>query len=628
MKILQAFIFILCISNCTSLFAQEVYGINFPGSNKDQVCRPFTQIFKQKPREVKFSVIREGKKLYFHVNDKRWFNTLFKNKEDGIAIDVVSKKRYDCKIDYVEKTQIKGQLLQPVYSRDLRRDLETFDDKFYRTYVGEIPSSLLDEALEYNILFLSNNNLCRYQIVYNLESYPWELLDMGMYLDSLTYSKKAIQPENKEGFVLKNKTLKFIIPFEKNKAEYTQADIKPIYDSLRLTDYNIKTININAYSSVEGSLERNIELQEKRANSIVEALQSFQKPTIETKVSSSENWVEFLNDIENTNYSNLASLSKNQIKTKLVGKLSEELEPILKNHRKAVLKLGLEKKDKYKSMTPQELLSQFNSAVANSKNDEALLIQNSIFEKIKDKSISPDFINQMQVPKQAKYITLLNKNAAFKSMMDVRQILIVFNELKLLEKLTPKNPEVKYNIVATKIKLWRYKAIDIKPSKLKNQIIELENYGIPKPLISRMLVNYHIIKAENNMRERDYESKNVSVRFINNNYKNFDLSDYDYLSLAQFFSFYANTDLAVELLETKSRRIDIDEDLLFYYLNLTLIDKELTQDSNYRTVLLNAYNMNPIRFCKLFNSIENGGVTFQLLSDQYLRTTYCENCEE
>ena len=80
------------------------------------------------------------------------------------------------------------------------------------------------------------------------------------------------------------------------------------------------------------------------------------------------------------------------------------------------------------------------------------------------------------------------------------------------------------------------------------------------------------------------------------------------------------------MLENKVRTVDIDEDLLFYYLNLTLIDKELTQDLNYRIVMLNASNMNKERFCKLFNSVENGGITFQLLEDDYLRKTYCESC--
>ena len=135
-----------------------------------------------------------------------------------------------------------------------------------------------------------------------------------------------------------------------------------------MTDFNIKTINIKAYSSVEGSLERNIELQEQRANSIVEALQSFQKPTIKTKVTSSENWVEFLNDVKNTKHADVASLSKNQIKSKLVGQLSKDLEPILRKHRKAVLELELEKIDKYKDMTAVELLSKFNSAISKSDN--------------------------------------------------------------------------------------------------------------------------------------------------------------------------------------------------------------------------------------------------------------------
>ena len=81
-----------------------------------------------------------------------------------------------------------------------------------------------------------------------------------------------------------------------------------------MTDYNIKAINIKAYSSIEGIASRNIELQELRANSIVSALQSFQKPTIKTVVSTSENWVDFFNDIKSTKYRTLLSLNKTEIK--------------------------------------------------------------------------------------------------------------------------------------------------------------------------------------------------------------------------------------------------------------------------------------------------------------------------
>ncbi|WP_299556716.1 hypothetical protein [Seonamhaeicola sp.] len=620
-------VLVLSFFSFNKLYTQNTFDIVFPQSNRNQVCQQCTNIFRQKPKEVKFSIEREQSNLYFRINDKKWFNLLFKNSGDGIAIDVVLKTRYDCE-ETADRTQIKGLLLKPVYGPKLRNMLKPVGDNIYRVHVGRLPDTFLNDELEYNILFLSNKNMCRYQVIYNLESYPWELLDMGMYLDSLTYNTKQIRPSSNEGYILKNKTLKFTIPFEKNKSEYSQEDIKPIYDSLHLTDFNIKSIKIKAYASVEGSLERNVELQEQRAGTIAEALQAFQKPTIKTEISSSENWVEFLNDIEDTKYSHLGGLNKNDIKAKLVGALSKEMEPILKHHRKALLELGLEKKDKYKGMSANELLLKFNDAISKEELDVANEIQNSIFEKLKGKEISPDFLRKMNIPRQVKFAKIFNKNAAFRYMLNVRQALIVYNELQELEKIVPKNGEVKYNITAIKIRLWRFKAIEVNETKLKNQIYGLKHYGIDASLISRMMVNFHIIKAENLMRKRDYSGKDASVSYINKNYNKFSLSDYDYLSLAQFFSYYANTDMAVTLLEEKAKSIAIDEDLLFYYLNLTLINDDLTYQTDYRTIMLNAININKARYCKLFNAVEKGGVTFQLLENEYLKETYCENCEE
>jgi hypothetical protein len=622
------FVAALLVFSLNSLIAQNTFDIEFSKKDRDQNCQECFQTFNQKPYEVKFSISRENANLYFEVNDKNWFNQLFKNSGDGIAIDIVLKDRYACELESVENAQIKGFLLKPVYSKELKSGLKLNGENIYSVPVGKIPEGLLKDELEFNILFLGNKNICRYYVTYDLESYTWDLLDMGMYLDTLTFDTKQINPSTKENFLIRNKTLKFKIPFQKNKSTYSQADIKPIYDSLRLTDFNIKTINIKAYSSIEGISSRNIELQNLRANSIVAALQTFQKPTIETIVSSSENWVEFFNDIRGTKYEFLSTLSKDEVRAKIAGPLSREMEPILKNHRKAIIELELEKKDRYRDESADILLTKFNDAITVEKLEEANEIQNSIFEKIKVKEASPAILDQMDIPLQFKFARIFNKNSAFKYILDFKQALIVYNDLIELEKLVPNDINVKYNIMAVKIKLWRFDAINVDENELKNQINTLKDHGINSSLILRMMVNYHIIKAENLMRNRDYSNKDKSVEYIKTNYKNFQLSDYDYLSLAQFFSYYGSTKMAVDLLESKARSIDIDEDLLFYYLNLTLINEDLTHDSNYRTIMLNAINMNKGRFCKLFNSIDNGGVTFQLLDDAYLRNAYCENCRD
>lgn len=622
MKNYQLFIFAILFTQI--IVSQSNSGIYFPISDaeRNQKCSYFTNAFNQKPKEVRFSIVKEGNQLFLSTNDKNWLATVFKNSGDGIAIDVLSKSIYSCDKDF-EDSQIKGTLLQPVLAQQLLRGFKnSTTSSNFQTFVGTIPKELQNDELEFNILFLNNKTFCRYQTIYNLESFPWDLLDMGVYLDSLTYKDKKI---SSDAFLTKYKTLKFIIPFEKNKYEYVSEDIKPLYDSLQLTDYTIKKINIKAYSSIEGSLERNIELQEKRANSIVTSLQTFQQPNIINEISTSENWVEFLNDISNTPFKEFKELSKNEIKQKVVGKVSEDLEKYLKNHRKAVIILELEKIDKYKKMSKEKLVETFNQFILDENIDEALVVQNSIYERLKEEN-SPELLSKLSVPKQLKFIPILTKNSVFKYLLNVSYAKIVFDELKFLEKLDPANYQIKYNLAVMKFFIWRYNWEEIKENDFKLEILNLKKYGIKQNLIDRMMVNFHIVKAEKNMKERKYEAKDDSVDFIIETYNNFILSNFDYVSLAQFLTFYANTDEAIDLLENKVKEITIDEDLLFYYLNLTLIDEYAVGSKNYRTIMLNAIEINKKRFCKLFNPSNNGGVTFQLLKNKYLKTTYCENC--
>ena len=611
-----------------SALSQGTFDIKFPQSERNSVCQRCLQVFSKKPKEVGFSIkMDKTNTLYFEINDKKWFNLLFKNAGDGLAVDVVSKDRYGCLEVLPEFQQIRGELLKPVYTAALKKTLRPAPDNKFRARVGRLPDVLKNKEVEFNILFLSDKNLCQYYTIFNLESYQWDLLDMGMYLDSITYKTKLNATANNDQYSLKQKALTFTITFEKNKSVYSQEDIKPLYDSLRLTDFNIRKIDIKAYASVEGNAERNLKLQKERASSIVTAMQAFQEPTIATKVTTSENWVEFLNDVTGTPYESLKSLNKNEVKQKLVGGVAQDLEKYLRNHRKAVVRLDLERIDKYKDMATEVIISLFNQAIGDANIDEATALQNSIFERLKDKEANPDVLASMEIPRQLKYAPFFNKNSAFRYLKDERNLLIAYKELQELEKLAPKDKRIKYNIAALKMRIWRYNVEPIKEANFKTELINLKNYGINQKLINRMLVNYHIIKSELYMRERDYANKDKSVAYIVANYKNVPLQDYDYLSLAQFLTYYADLKSAEDLLQPKMKTVAVAENLLFYYLNLTLVNEEIIQNPEYRTIMLNAINLNKERFCRLFNASNEGGVTFQLLEDDYLHNTYCESCK-
>ncbi|MFB0923947.1 MAG: hypothetical protein QMB65_01485, partial [Vicingaceae bacterium] len=139
---------------------------------------------------------------------------------------------------------------------------------------------------------------------------------------------------------------------------------------------------------VEGSFEGNLKLQNKRAERLVKALQSFQKGIIKTTISSSENWVEFLIDLNTAGYGNVAKMTKEEIKKELNTKgLSKKLEPILKNHRKAIVVLELEKNTRYLLENNATITAFYKNAIENQSMDEAIELQNEIFARIRNNKI-------------------------------------------------------------------------------------------------------------------------------------------------------------------------------------------------------------------------------------------------
>jgi len=86
-KLLFLVIILLIFNNS---FSQKYHGIKY-NIDRSEVCQNMTSIFLNKPKEVKFSVKRDGNKLFFNVNNEEWFNTLLKIPNHALAIDIVNK---------------------------------------------------------------------------------------------------------------------------------------------------------------------------------------------------------------------------------------------------------------------------------------------------------------------------------------------------------------------------------------------------------------------------------------------------------------------------------------------------------------------------------------------------------
>lgn len=612
--------------------AQTVADIKEPSQTGiQQKCGECLSVLNGLPPEVSYGFYLDGRKVFFMMTDKRYFDLLFKKGMDGIVVDVITKDQFPCNGEnrFPNSSISMGKLLKPVFYKDFKKKIILGENGQVAVQVALLPEKYLSQEYELNLLVLKNNYACFYTNFFDLPQARWGLLEMGLYRDTITNNSNLTGVGNTEVIKSLNKKMKFVIPFEKGKSEYSPEDIKPLYDSLRLTDYTITKTTIKAYSSVEGSLEGNIKLQNKRAESIVKALQSFQKGIIAANITASENWVEFLMDVSTSGYGNIVKMSKEEIKKELNTKgLSKKLEPLLKNHRKAIIVLELEKKTKFRSEENVIIKSFYEKAIKNKTIDEAIELQKEIFSRIRNNKMPKTILNEFKIPKEVAYGSLLKNNAAFEFEQNEEDIYAALVAFKDLELLLPKDKHIKYNICVLQLKSWVFGELLIEPAQLLKDIKSLTRKGINGKLVKYLTINYHIINSEYMMFKQDYGAKDVSVNYIYKNYKYLSLTNQDYLQLARYFSSYARYDWSEKVLKPHIRKIDVDEELLFYYLNLTIIYPKNTKNQIYRTIMLNAINLNKERFCTLFDPYGHGGINFQLLNDAYLKSTYCETCNQ
>lgn len=618
-------IFFFIAANIHS-FAQstnrEEYDIKTP-KDISKACGEFFSTLNTMPYDARFSTFIRGDSVLLTHSDENWFWKLVPDKSDGLAIDLVYRGQYAC--DNVQRiTQSgthRGFLLPPLYRDDIKRNLLRVAPGYVAVYAGKIPAGWKKDELEANYLLINNRNACYYSNVVSLDYHGWSLLKNGLYYDTLGLENLDVK------FHDVSKTLHFVIPFEKDKWDYKENDIRPLYDSLRITDYAIKAIRIHAYTSVEGSAERNQTLQVRRAESIVKSLQSLQSEKLESVVQTNENWVEFLNDIPGTDFSGLSTLSKDEIKDRLRSpELLTRIEPILSKHRKAIIELDLEKRIPYLKSNPADLKKIFGQQLADKNRDEALYLQQIIFYRIGKHDLPETFLDELEIPESLENGSMLINDASFRFEHIDHDLMAAIKAFEKLDVLLNNNPNIRYNLCALKLRAWMQAPTSIDHSALKKEIESLRKKGISDGLVRRLQINYYVILSDIQLHEKNYAAKNQSTKFIYDSYKPLRLNDEDLLNLAKYFSYNSKFDWAELILQPRTKSLEVSEDLLFYYLNLTLFEEKNTRNSGYRTVMLNAININHDRFCKLFDSRKKGGITFQLLNDPFLKKTYCENC--
>jgi len=600
--------------------------INLIDARNTEEGRDFSSLLRKMPPEVQFGItVDESGDVYFRCNNKKWLSNLLSSDSYGITSDIVSKNKYVCGSPTSDSSKmVAGYILNPMYRSDLLLNLTGVRTGLYSIKLGNTGKTYFKEEVEGNLLFVNENRVLFYIKFINLDRTPFKILPMGLYSDTLIQS--GFNKEN-SGFFTYSKTVQTTIPFPKSKANFKPSDFSPLYKALNLKDFQIEKIEIRAYSSVEGKESFNDTLMKKRAEAMISEIKKSQPEISRFSTLVAENWLDFFEQIKGTEFSSWSGLAKAEIKTKLQDKPNaDKLEALLSLERKAVVTVYLSKKTQYHDISSQAVLDQFKTEIGNKNIPKALHLEQEILSRIQDNKIPDSYLDKLEIPESADFINLLNEKSLFPLLFNHQSERDALSRFLKLKKLAPNSMRVNYNIVALRLSLWEKENDNTGMQNLLGEIKNLENLGVPPSLEKRMFINYYILQTANQMAAGDYDAKNESLKYIGESYTSLKLNDQEIYSLAKYFSLYGRFDWAKNIVSGRIDKLDIDENLLFYFLNLEFSDPKQYNTETFQKAVLNAINLNKSRFCNFFTPAYLNGASIQLLEYNQLKKIYCLSC--
>lgn len=606
--------------------AQQTYSLT--GGSAAPECVQCRTLIETKPKEVLFGIAFRNGNVYFEMSSEAWFRKIFSRSTDGITADIVLKEQFSCGKETIRREGWHtGQLLPPVYLGELNKRLEKEEGGHISILLGKIPAAMEGKEMEGNLVVLRDKKVCFYTNFTNIPRSMWDLLDMGLFTESLLHTADIpLDSEYVQRIPFTEKMTK-IVPFPKGRSTFEPETFRKLYDILQQKKQRISRLEVRAFSSIEGATALNMQLQKERGAGIVKMLDALQTENFTSQVTSGENWMEFFQSIAGTPFQYLATLPKEDIKIRLRNKsLLDSIEPVLAHSRKAIVTFYLDDKNPADAIKDGELVTRLEAAVAARNIQLALDIQRSIYKRVTDNKIPASYLDAVTIPREKAFSRLLNDKNVYKLLLEEIYEDDALNELLAIEKTDPANGKIKYNICALQLRLLQYGDTLINRNTLLARLNQLPSSGTDQKLMRRMMINYHILLCEIYMSQGSFDKKDEALQTIRDKYLDLSVSDEDLLSIAKFFCYYAQYEWAFTLIEPRISRLEVNEDLLFYYLSLSIIFELDTRYPLFTRTMQNAIGINNARFCALFNAIDRGGISMQLLLLPFWKNIYCESC--
>lgn len=566
----------------------------------------------------------EENSIYFKTNDLKAFKKIIKkDSRDGLAVDIVLKDQYPCDgeniINFEQNSR--GIMTKPMYANKIYSKNEYEPPESKRKLIvklGELPPEI-GKDFELNLVLIKDKSFCK--------SIPQSfLLDGGfkpfkeikLLADTVTInSDKSFIPE------AANDEFIFRIPLEKGKSTYSYEEIKPFLDDLNAPPFIINEVNIAAFSSLEESSNKSMIQYHKKAESIVKALGKHQEEKFKSDIITSNSWSIFRNEVIGTEYENLAFMGfKDALKYIKQNNMIDDLEPIFKNDRFAQVQLSV-LYDLRGEHEQEYVLFLFNKAINNNKLPLALSIQKYISKMIIKGKYDNNSIIEQSIPLEAKFAGLLMNKLWLQNRAGLIDNELLYKSLIELNKLSPGNAYIKYNLLANELK---YKELgdDYQIYKVQSDINKLYSSTIGHKTMDALNLEYQF-KVISVLDTLSKPSPHI-IESLDNIKSIFNLNSASWknsLELAYLFINHKDYDFAARLLDVFVEDTNVDEELLFTYLSLCSVIDNKYYSKKFESALKKAQSINKNRYCELF---DGNHFSLRVFENPNVKEQYCKTC--
>lgn len=555
----------------------------------------------------------EGNKVVLRYHDLQLLKTIFKDTNDGIAIDVLQKDQFACgRENNLNSSKIfDGQLLKPVYRDELFASNTAKGNYRFIGEIGTLPRELVGRELVFSILIINDGMVCKYLLPapftvrdYRLQPVPFRFENT----DTVKLRSNGIVDSEivKYGFAT-SKTVPAKIPAIAKKGK-------------------VHSIQIKAFSSIDGEEQNNTFLDSSRAEFIANDLCN--RLHVDRRVISKEhgeNWSLANYQFRYFGLDSLLSKKKQYIRN-LVNQHSLKeisLDSLLREQRVCEARIYYE--GDFSSQTDSLALLKGNLLFATITenvllfNKAAFLIYNSHVTNsvIYDKTVIEFTLKNPEVV--AAYAALLSKNISKEQQVITRFLvewLPHFAELPETGKENLANLYCLFN--SDLLKEWDVAssrmARVIRPETISAQTKNLRNKELQLNLQLTFIKYYGQIN--------DTKNAEQCFHFISKYFTGLGLKVESAVQLAAFYNSWGAFQQAVDLLDDYYVHSLLNEDGMFLYAeNLMLLQKDGLEKADTATLQL-AMRMNTMRWCKWMNDYN------QNLRNPEIKRMYCTSCTE